>query len=99
LLLLSSLSFQNTTRPFASAQRSLRPGAPSLILMARQQPIAVIDPLPWPRSTVTRLALSELVNAGQLAPNVDGQPAAWTVPPSKDREPNPPHGYVRTNQR
>jgi hypothetical protein len=62
--------------------------------MARQQPITVIDPLPWPRSTVTRLALSELVNACQLVPNVDGQPAAWIVPPSSDREPNPPHGYV-----
>jgi hypothetical protein len=62
--------------------------------MARQQPITVLDPLPWPRSTVMRLALSELVNAGQLAANVDGQPAAWIVPPSTDREPNPPHGYV-----
>jgi hypothetical protein len=32
--------------------------------MAPLQPITVIDPLPWPRSTVMRLALSELVNAG-----------------------------------
>jgi hypothetical protein len=62
--------------------------------MARQQPITVLDPLPWPRSTVTRLGLSELVTAGQLAANVDGQPAAWIVPPSTDREPNPPHGYI-----
>jgi hypothetical protein len=62
--------------------------------MAPPQPITVIDPLPWPRSTVTRLALSELVNAGQLAPNVDGQPPAWIVPPAADREPNPPFGYV-----
>jgi hypothetical protein len=25
---------------------------------------------------------------------VDGQPAAWIVPPATDREPNPPYGYV-----
>jgi hypothetical protein len=54
----------------------------------------VLDPLPWSRSTVTRFALSELVNGGQLAPNVDGQPAAWIVLSATDREPNPPHGYV-----
>jgi hypothetical protein len=40
------------------------------------------------------LALSELVTVGQLTANVNGQPAAWIVPPSTDREPNPPHGYV-----
>jgi hypothetical protein len=45
-------------------------------------------------STVTRFALSEHVNGGQLAPNVDGQPAAWIVPPATDREPNPPYGYI-----
>jgi hypothetical protein len=87
-------SFQSTARPFSSAQHSLRLHAPSLTLMARQQPITVLDPLPWPRSTVTRLTLSELVNAGQLAENVDGQPTAWIVPPSMDREYNPPRGYV-----
>jgi hypothetical protein len=38
--------------------------------------------------------LSELMNGGQLAPNVDGQPTAWIVPPATDWEPNPPHGYV-----
>jgi hypothetical protein len=54
----------------------------------------MLDPLPWSRSTVTRFALSELVNGGQLAPNVDGQPATWIVRPAMDREPNPPHGYV-----
>jgi hypothetical protein len=54
----------------------------------------VVDPLPWSRSTVTRFALSELVNSGQLMPNVDGQPPAWIVPPAADREPNPPFGYV-----
>jgi hypothetical protein len=62
--------------------------------MAPPQTITVVDPLPWSRSMVTRFALSELVNGGQLAPNVDGQPAAWIVPPATDREPNPPHGYV-----
>jgi hypothetical protein len=62
--------------------------------MACQQPMTVLDPLRWPRSMVTRLALSELVNADQLAANVDGQPAAWIVPLSTDWEPNPPHGYV-----
>jgi hypothetical protein len=35
--------------------------------MAPPQSITVIDPLSWPHSTVTRLALSELVTAGQLA--------------------------------
>jgi hypothetical protein len=62
--------------------------------MALPQPITVIDPLPWPRSMATRLALSELVNAGQLAVNEDGQPPAWIDPSARDREPNPPFGYV-----
>jgi hypothetical protein len=62
--------------------------------MAPPQSITVLDPLPWSHSTVTRLALGELVNGGQLAPNVDGQPAAWIVPPAADREPNQPYGYV-----
>jgi hypothetical protein len=35
-----------------------------------------------------------LVTAGQLAANEDGRPAAWIDPPSTDREPNPPFGYV-----
>jgi hypothetical protein len=48
----------------------------------------------WPRSTATRFALSELVTAGQLAANKDGRPAAWIEPPARDREPNPPFGYV-----
>jgi hypothetical protein len=34
------------------------------------------------------------MNGGQLAPNVDGQPAAWIVLPATDREPNPPYDYV-----
>jgi hypothetical protein len=62
--------------------------------MAPPQPITVIDPLPWPRSTATRLALSELVTAGQLAANEDGRPTAWIDPPATDREPNPPYEYV-----
>jgi hypothetical protein len=59
--------------------------------MAPPQPITVTDPLPWPRSTATRLALSELVTAGQLAANEDGRLPAWMA---RDREPNPPFGYV-----
>jgi hypothetical protein len=43
---------------------------------------------------VTDFALNELVNGGQLAPNVEGQPPAWIVPPAADREPNPPFDYV-----
>jgi hypothetical protein len=48
--------------------------------MAPPQSITVIDPLPWLRSTATRLALSELVTAGQLAANEDGRPPAWIKP-------------------
>jgi hypothetical protein len=62
--------------------------------MAPPQPITVIDPLSWPRSTATRPALSELVTAGQLAANEDGRPPAWINPPARDRKPNPPFGYV-----
>jgi hypothetical protein len=62
--------------------------------MAPSQPITIIDPLPWPRSTATRLSLSELVTAGQLAANEDGRPAVWIVPQPNEREPNPPYGYV-----
>jgi hypothetical protein len=62
--------------------------------MAPPQSITIIDPLQWPRSTATRLALSELVTAGQLAANEDGRPAAWIDPPATNREPNPPHRYV-----
>jgi hypothetical protein len=62
--------------------------------MAPPQSITVIDPLSWPRSTATRLALSELVTAGQLVANEDGRPPAWIDPPARDREPNPSFGYV-----
>jgi hypothetical protein len=62
--------------------------------MAPPQPIVVLDPLSWPRSSVMPFALNELVNGGLLAPNVEGVPLAWIVPPASDREPNPPYGYV-----
>jgi hypothetical protein len=62
--------------------------------MTPSQSIQVLDPLPWPCSTVTEFALHELQNGGQLAPNVDGQPKTWIVLPVADREPNPPLGYV-----
>jgi hypothetical protein len=62
--------------------------------MAPPQLITIIDPLPWPRSTVAMLSLSELVTAGQLAANEDGRPATWIVPQPNEREPNPPYGYV-----
>jgi hypothetical protein len=62
--------------------------------MAPPQSITVIDPLSWPRLTVTAFALHELENGGQLAPNMDGQPAASIVPLTADLEPNPPHDYV-----
>jgi hypothetical protein len=62
--------------------------------MAPSQSIQVLDPLSWPRSTMTEFALHELENGGQLAPNVEGQPPAWIVPPAVDREPNPSFGYV-----
>jgi hypothetical protein len=62
--------------------------------MAPPQPITVIDPLSWPRSTVTEFALHELENGGQLVPNVDGKPLALIVPQATDREPNPLFGYV-----
>jgi hypothetical protein len=34
------------------------------------------------------------VAGGQLAANVDGQPAKWIEPPARDRVPNPPFDYV-----
>jgi hypothetical protein len=62
--------------------------------MAPQQPLIIIDPLAWERSTVTRLALSQLVAGGQLAANEDGRPVEWIVPSERERAPNPPSGYV-----
>jgi hypothetical protein len=62
--------------------------------MAPQQPLVIIDPPAWERSTATTLALNQLVAGGQLAANVDGQPAEWIVPSERERVPNPPYGYV-----
>jgi hypothetical protein len=62
--------------------------------MAPTLPIQVLDPLPWHCSTMTEFALHELVNGGQLVPNMDGQPPAWIAPPAADRESNPSFGYV-----
>jgi hypothetical protein len=61
--------------------------------MAPQQAIMVLAPHPWSRSTVTELALNELVNGVLLASNVEGQPLAWIAPPAVDQEPSPPFGY------
>jgi hypothetical protein len=62
--------------------------------MAPPQPLTILDPYAWERSSVTQLALGELVTAGQLTANEDGRPAEWIVPPAGDRAPNPPEGYV-----
>jgi hypothetical protein len=62
--------------------------------MTPPQPIVVLEPLPWTRSTVTKFAMNELVNGGQLAPNVEGAPPAWIVPLATDRDPNSSYGYV-----
>jgi hypothetical protein len=55
--------------------------------------MVMLHPLPWTRSTVTEMALRELVNGGQLASNVEGVPPAWIVPPTTDWKPNPLFGY------
>jgi hypothetical protein len=62
--------------------------------MALLLPVTILDPYVWERSSVTPLALNELVTAGQLAANEEGRPAEWIVPPVGDRAPNPPEGYV-----
>jgi hypothetical protein len=62
--------------------------------MAPQPPLVIIDPFAWASSTVTRLALNQLVTAGQLAANEDGRPAEWIVPSARDHAPNSPSGYV-----
>jgi hypothetical protein len=62
--------------------------------MAPLPPLTILDPCTWERSTVTQLALGELVSAGQLAANEEGRPAEWIVPPAGDHAPNPPEGYV-----
>jgi hypothetical protein len=62
--------------------------------MAPQQPLVIIDPLAWERSTATPLALGQLVTGGQLAANEDGPPTEWIVPSERERAPDPPYGYV-----
>jgi hypothetical protein len=62
--------------------------------MALPQPLTILDPYVWEQSTVTRLALGELVTTGQLAAHEDGCPVEWIVPPAGDRAPNPPEGYA-----
>jgi hypothetical protein len=62
--------------------------------MVPQEPITVIDPPAWEHSTATTLSLNLLVASGQLAANVEGQPAEWIMPSERDRVPNPPYGYV-----
>jgi hypothetical protein len=57
-------------------------------------PLVIVNPYAWECSTVTWLALNELVSAGQLAANEDGRPTEWIVPPAGDHAPNPPSGYV-----
>jgi hypothetical protein len=43
--------------------------------MVPPPPLTILDPYAWERSTVTQLALGELVSAGQLAANEEGRPA------------------------
>jgi hypothetical protein len=62
--------------------------------MAPQQRITIIDPPAWESSTVTTLALGQLVAGGQLVTNVEGRPAEWIVPPERELVPNPPYGYI-----
>jgi hypothetical protein len=62
--------------------------------MAPPPPLTILDPYAWERSTVTQLALGELVTAGQLAANEEGRPAEWIVPPAGDHTHNLPEGYV-----
>jgi hypothetical protein len=62
--------------------------------LLHQQPLVIIDPPAWERSTATPLALGQLVTGGQLAANEDGRSAEWIVPSERERAPNPPYGYV-----
>jgi hypothetical protein len=62
--------------------------------MAPQPPLFIVDPYVWERSTVTLLALKQLVAAGQLAANEDGRQVEWIMPPARDHAPNPLSGYV-----
>jgi hypothetical protein len=56
--------------------------------------IRLLEPHPWPRSTVTPLVLNELVNDGLLALAGDSLYLAWMVPPASDKKPNPLYDNV-----
>jgi hypothetical protein len=62
--------------------------------MAPQQPLTIIDPPSWERSTAMTLAQGQLVAGGQMAANVDGQPPEWIVSSERKRVPNPSYGYI-----
>jgi hypothetical protein len=62
--------------------------------MAPLPPLTIVDLYAWERSSVTRLALGDLVSAGQLAANEEGWPVEWIVQSAGDHAPNPPDGYV-----
>jgi hypothetical protein len=55
--------------------------------MAPLLPLTIVDPCAWERSSVNRLALGDLVSAGQLAANENGRPAEWIVPPTGTTRP------------
>jgi hypothetical protein len=55
--------------------------------MATLPPLTILDPYAWERSSVNRLALGDLVSAGQLAENEEGRPAEWIVPSAGDHAP------------
>jgi hypothetical protein len=48
----------------------------------------------WYPCTVTKAALDARVKGGLLRPITDERAPEWIVPPTNDREPNPPPGYV-----
>jgi hypothetical protein len=55
--------------------------------MAPLPPLTILDPYAWEQSSVNRLALNDLVSAGQLAANEEGRPAEWIVPPAGTTRP------------
>jgi hypothetical protein len=70
VLAIASFPLRSSSPPSCSSSL-----APSSTRMAPQPPLVIIDPFAWERSTVTRLALNQLVTASQLAANEDGRPA------------------------
>jgi hypothetical protein len=101
-LSLRSLCFLLSLRPralptsllFASFLNHRLPRSQLSPAMAAPRPKVVLEPHPWPRSTVTPFTLNKLVNGGLLASVGEGAYPAWMVPPASDMEPNPPYGYV-----